>query len=135
MFTKSQEKKHFIARLEGVQKAIWDGEFHKVKLGHILEGVRIQYDRMKEDKGQAEARLSLVNAELEKDSNNEQNKGVKESLEAALTQRATDIEYLEKQMSGLQSEMDDEANPKSVQATLTSLRSMKEMLEDYIIKL
>lgn len=124
MFT-SAKKKHFKYRLAVTERQIWDMEFQREKLRYVREGIRQQYDRLNEQN-------TITLSRLEEEKKKGGNKDTVKNLEALLEKYKPDLEYLKKQIEGLDNEIEGENNPKSSTQQIEGLRTLKEMIKDYI---
>ena len=125
------KKRHFKARLHNVQQAIWDLEFNRAKLKMLREQMRQQYDRVKETSLGAQAGLEAEKSKEAPDQSTIDNY-------TKLIERYTpDLEYLTKQMEGLDQAIDSEAldskgNPMGMSQKIEAARAMKGMLKEYL---
>lgn len=127
----SAKKRHFKKRLANIQSAIYDLEFNRAKLKAIKEQMRLQYDRLQETTSSAQAGLESENSKEQPD------KSVISNLERVIERYKPDIEYLSKQLEGMDNAidcatLDDKGNPIGINQRIEAARTMKEMLVDYI---
>lgn len=130
MFDRLRKKSYFKSRIEEVDRAIWNLEFSRAKLKMIREGVRQQYDRLNEMRVGAEQAL-----EAEKKSEAPDSKKV-EHFTKLVEKYSPDVEYMKKQMEGLENAIsteatDEKGNPVGLNKRIEAARTMKEMLSEY----
>lgn len=123
------KKRHFKARIEQTDRSIYDLEFSREKFKSLREEVRQQYDRVNESVVSAKAKLE------EEKSKKEPEAKVLENLQNLIARYEPDIEYLKKQMEGLDNQIDCEENPEACAQKIAATRALKEMLKTYLKKL
>lgn len=133
MFGSERREKriYFKAKLNQVKRFIWDLEFSRAKLRTLKEQMRQQYDRLKETSAMAETQLEAEKAKEKPD------QAVMDNLKKVLEKYAPDIEYLTKQMEGVDNAIetqavDEKGNPVGVNPRIEAARAMKQMLQDYM---
>lgn len=126
----SIEKKYFLDKAEGVQKAIWDAEFKRFKTREIREEIRATYDASKN-------RLVSLEAEIEKEKAKEKSEILPGMEDQRVILERDTARYLE-QMKQLDIEVEGapqtNENPEGVQGInqyLESLRELHSMVLDY----
>lgn len=118
---KNDKRNHFKMRLEQVQAQIWDLEFLREKLRKLREGIRKEYDRLKEKTEIMKNQLAGTSDE-----------NVKKQIQAEIDRFAPDLEQLLKQIGGLDAQIEQENNPQSVVSKIAALNTTRAMLKAYM---
>lgn len=132
------KKRHLKSKVEVTQKKIWDFEFYRRQLENEKEGIRLEYDRIKEALDAATLRLKIEN---EKPAD-QQDKQVIANLENLVKKYTPDMEQMKGQMSAIDFqidgyEMDDPENPgqkvrkQGVKEMIEQHRSLMGLLNEY----
>ncbi len=127
----NKKKSHFKKRIQNIEEAIYDLEFNRAKLKMIREQMRQQYDRVQESSLSAKAGLDAEKAKETPDEN------VLKNFAALVERYAPDLEYLTKQMEGIDQAIDSEAvdqkgNPLGATQKIEAARAMKDMLKEHL---
>lgn len=123
------KREHFKARLEQIERSIWDLEFSREKYKGIREGIRQQYDRVNEQLMNAKAALEREEAKEVRDAS------VTENLRNLIQKYEPDCEYMRKQISALDQQIDSDENPEACTQKIAASRELAEMLKIHIKKL
>lgn len=122
------QQKYFKAKLDGVQKTIWDLEFKRFKTREIREEIRVEYDGMK-------GRVATLDAQLVETLD----KKVKADLQAQRDEAESTANRYLGQMKGLDIGVGgsgpSEDYPDGVQGInqqLEALHELEQMINDYV---
>lgn len=125
-----KQKRHFLKKIAGVEKTIWDLEFKREKTLMIREDIRVEYDHL-------QSRQDALEKELEKKKPENATKEIEDQKEKI----KLDTERMLKQMVDLDIEVNGcgitvefPEGHQGINQTLDSLRELLQMLKDYIRK-
>jgi hypothetical protein len=121
------KKKHYKYKVEVTQKKIWDMEFLRNQYKMMREGIRVEYDRLKEARDATNtyrtllkfygedrakelmknaeeafnARIATEKGEVKERQLNEEEKGLVNALDTDYKNKTEDLEQLERQMEAI----------------------------------
>lgn len=120
---KTSKKQHFIQKLEGVQKMIYDLEFKVYKTKEIREDIRKEYDFM-------QSRIATLNNQIE-NFPKDKDKGDKARLEDDKVRAERDLARFKAQIEGIDNEIHgvkpSVENPNGAAGINDQIDSMKEL--------
>lgn len=127
-YTGNKKKRHFKMRLAKVETDLIDLEFQREKLKMIREDMRGQYDQINEKSVLAGQKLDEEKKKTPSDET------VVTNLTNLIERFKPDLEYLKKQMDGMDNELNGEGNPDSLENKLQGYRTLKLMIKEHMKK-